>query len=143
MRRLFVLLVICLFFTSLNAQDESVDVDGIYYSFNNSGDIKTAEVTSNPNKYTGDVIIPVSVTYNEVLYSITSIGSSAFYGCTDLTSVKIPESVTLIGSSAFEGCSALVSVTIGSGVRRQSSQSSSSPLFKWRRSEGPCHSQYC
>ena len=116
MRRLFVLLVICLFFTSLNAQDESVDVDGIYYSFNNSGDIKTAEVTSNPNKYTGDVIIPVSVTYNEVLYSITSIGSSAFYGCTDLTSVKIPESVTLIGSSAFEGCSALVSVTIGSGV---------------------------
>ena len=48
--------------------------------------------------------------------SVTSIGSSAFYGCKSLTSVKIPNSVTSLGSSAFEYCTSLTSVTIGNSV---------------------------
>ncbi|MBR6917448.1 MAG: leucine-rich repeat protein, partial [Clostridia bacterium] len=44
--------------------------------------------------------------------SVKSIGSSAFYGCSSLTSITIPEGVTSIGSSAFYGCSQLTSVTI-------------------------------
>ena len=48
--------------------------------------------------------------------SVTSIGDYAFYGCSGLTSVTIPDSVTSIGDSAFSGCSGLTSVTIGSGV---------------------------
>ena len=44
--------------------------------------------------------------------SVTSIGSSAFYGCSGLTSITIPNSVTSIGSSAFSGCSGLTSITI-------------------------------
>jgi len=47
---------------------------------------------------------------------VTSIGSSAFSGCSALTSVTIGDGVTSIGSSAFSGCSALTSVTIGDGV---------------------------
>ena len=46
----------------------------------------------------------------------TSIGSNAFYGCSDLTSVTIGNGVTSIGGSAFSGCSGLTSVTIGNGV---------------------------
>ena len=48
--------------------------------------------------------------------SVTSIGDNAFRGCSGLTSVTIPESVTSIGGSAFSGCSGLTSVTIPSSV---------------------------
>jgi hypothetical protein len=68
------------------------------------------------NEYTGNVSIPSSVTYDGVAYSVTSIGDYAFYGCTGLTSVTIPESVTSIGNYAFRGCSGLTSVTIPESV---------------------------
>ena len=44
--------------------------------------------------------------------SVTSIGSSAFSGCSALTSITIPESVTSIGERAFENCSGLTYVMI-------------------------------
>jgi hypothetical protein len=48
--------------------------------------------------------------------SVTSIGKGTFYGCSGLTSVTIPNSVTSIGNSAFGGCSGLTSVTIPNSV---------------------------
>ncbi len=48
--------------------------------------------------------------------SVTSIGTGAFEYCSGLTSVTIPNSVTSIGETAFNGCSGLTSVTIGNSV---------------------------
>ena len=48
--------------------------------------------------------------------SVTSIGDSAFCGCSSLQSVTIPDSVTSIGDGAFQGCSSLQSVTIPDSV---------------------------
>ena len=59
-------------------------------------------------KVEGDLVIPDSV---------TSIGSSAFKGCTGLTSITIPNSVTSIGDSAFSGCTGLTSITIPNSVK--------------------------
>ena len=59
--------------------------------------------------------VMTSVTIPE---GVTSIGKQAFYGCSGLTSVTIPTSVTSIGEGAFRGCSGLTSVTIPEGVKR-------------------------
>ncbi len=49
-------------------------------------------------------------------YPVGKIGEKAFFNCSALKKIVIPDSVTEIGSSAFEGCSSLTNVTIGNGV---------------------------
>ena len=76
--------------------------------------------------YIPDTLRSVTVTGGNILYgafygcssltsvaipdSVTSIGERAFHGCTRLTSITIPDSVTSIGSNAFKGCSKLVEI---------------------------------
>ena len=59
------------------------------------------------DKKTDKVVIPDGVSY---------IGSSAFEGCSNLTSITIPDSVTEIGDFAFYNCSSLTSIAIPVGV---------------------------
>ena len=95
------------------------EVDGIYYNIINGNEATvTYRGTSsyNANSYSGDVTIPSTVTYNGTTYTVTAIGGSAFYYCSDLTSVTIGNSVNTIGNSAFSGCSGLTSVTIPNSV---------------------------
>ena len=82
----------------------AVTINGIAYELNGT----TATVVSGGN-YTGTIVIPASVEYNSVTYSVTSIGYCAFQSCRGLTSVTIPNSVTSIGGDAFSGCSGLTS----------------------------------
>ena len=94
-------------------------IGDLYYNLNATN--QTAEVTSQNSSYPywsttiTTANIPSSVTYNEVTYSVTSIGERAFDGC-GLTSVTIPNSVTSIGEWAFSWCTSLTSVTIPNSV---------------------------
>lgn len=93
---------------------DAVEIDGIY--FNLITKAKTAEVTSNPNKYSGEVVIPESVEYEGATYTVTAIGKEAFNLCDELTSVTIPGSVTTIGITAFANSNKISSLKIPYGV---------------------------
>ena len=108
------LLLVVMMLLPLAASADAVEINGIWYDLITKGNV--ARVTQNPNRYTGSITIPESVKYNNVDYSVTSIGQSAFSSCYGLTSVIIPNSVTSIGESAFYGCSGLISVTIPNSV---------------------------
>ena len=90
-------------------------VDVVRYSVND--DNTTVTVAGYPlgSKPTGDLTIPESVTYGGISYPVTSIGGGAFFGCSGLTSVTIPNSVTTIGYDAFSGCSVLTRIKVESG----------------------------
>ena len=108
--------VLSLVATTATAHD--FEKDGIYYNYNGDGD-GTVSVTyddSFTDEYTGDVVIPSSVTYSGTTYSVTSIGELAFWDCSGLKSVSIPNSVTSIGEAAFSSCSGLTSVSIPNSV---------------------------
>ena len=59
------------------------------------------------NRVSGKLIIPEKASDGSNEYTVTTIGESAFYYCSSLTSVTIPNSVTTIGKSAFYYCSSL------------------------------------
>ena len=102
---------------------EVKNADGvtIYYNFINDGTelAVTAKVrgsSGNSNAYQGDVVIPEEVTVEGKTNKVTTIGEYAFYSCSKLTSIIIPNSVTTIEGYAFSGCKDLVSVTIPNSV---------------------------
>ena len=88
----------------------------LYYNITSTDSSHEVEVASNHTGIAGNLTIPSTVTYGGTTYSVTSIGYVAFYECSSLTSVTIPNSVTSIGDFAFTECSSLVSVTIGNSV---------------------------
>ena len=100
-----------------NAQD--AQIDGIYYNLDPKA--KTAEVTNLAgggrvrDSYSGEIVIPASIVFEGITYSVTSIGDNAFFNGSGLTSVTIPNSVTSIGNEAFSQ-SGLSSITIPNSV---------------------------
>ena len=118
------LLVLLSCMTSINVlaycdiQVPNADGVTIYYNVNylENAELEVTSRDYNKSSYSGDVVIPEEVTYEDHVYKVTSIGRSAFYNCSDLTSITIPNSVISIQGGAFYGCSSLTTVTIPNSV---------------------------
>ena len=108
-------MLVAMLLTYLSASAYKFEVDGIYYSIVSLQDL-TCEVVAGDEGYTGDVVIPAEITYNNRTLSVISIAKSAFDCCSSLTSIELPNSVTSIGESAFDGCSSLTSIEIPNSV---------------------------
>ena len=145
LKLLAILLTLLLSMMSIDtfAYDIAVDnEDGmtIYYNYYSDG-LEVTYKSTNGNSYRDDVVIPEEIVYSGKTLKVLIIGEKAFYNCSSLTSVTIPNSVTSIrneafrsstalssvtipnsvtsiGNSAFEGCSSLIKILIGNGVKR-------------------------
>ena len=122
MKNLKFLFTTLLLLCSVVVTAHDFEVGGIFYKITDETN-KTVQVVYKgssyneySDEYTGYLGIPSSVLYNGKFYSVTSIGSYAFYNCSGLKSIEIPNSVTSIGIRAFQDCVKLQRITIGSSV---------------------------
>lgn len=99
-----------------NAWAYDFKVDGVAYNITSTEE-KTVEVTAGDNKvfYHDDVVIPPTVTYDGITYTVTAIGNNAFFKNT-LTSISLPNTLRIIMDHAFYYCHQLKSLVIPEGV---------------------------
>ena len=116
MKKLKIFLVFLLSMVGAKALAYDVKIDGIYYNLWGTDAQVTRYSKYSSGDYSGNVIIPESITYNGKTYIVSSIGGYAFYYCTNLLSVTIPNSVNYFYEGAFYGCSRLTSITIPNSV---------------------------
>ena len=118
--RHWLMMVMLLCGITANAHD--FEIDGIYYKITSSTNLTVAVTfrgdtySSYTNEYSGDVIIPDAVLYDDKTYYVTSILSNAFRGCEELTDVKMSTQISSIGEAAFDYCISLDSIVIPEGV---------------------------
>lgn len=135
---LFLVCLVCM--NQVHAQyyrfEAENDGSTIYYTVKGI----SATVVSGDEQYSGNIIIPTTVSYDGKEFSVVAVGSFAFsecadlnsvslpssllsigdyafYGCTSLKSIVVPNAVTAIGSNAFDGCTNLSSVTLSSSLK--------------------------
>ena len=93
-------------------------VNGIYYNITGSNEVAVTYKGNNPyeGSYSGNIVIPQTVSYTGKSYNVTSIGENAFMFCDNLTKVTIGSLVTSIGENSFFDCTNLSSVTFPSSL---------------------------
>lgn len=83
-----------------------IEVDGLLYKIISETSV---EVIKKSTEYSGDMVIPSYIEYNEVKYEVASIGE-AFKGCTKLTSITVPQSIHSLSNNCFKDCSKLENI---------------------------------
>ncbi len=100
---------------------EKITVNNIYYEITSSSTVSVSNRGEEEDDwmyyqaselYTGSLIIPKSISYNETTYTVTAIANDAFIGSKLLTSIFIPSTVQTIGNGAFTGCSGLETISV-------------------------------
>jgi hypothetical protein len=123
---IFSVLTLALMMICQNAFAWDYYVNGIYYrkvtqQLPGGGCGETILIVVNDddeNTYSGDVVIPESEVINGESYRVTYIGSEAFYGCVNLTSVTLPNTIVNIGFHSFASCPLLEYIEIPAGMKQ-------------------------
>jgi len=126
MRKKITLLIALLALTvSSWAQSNGVQIGDFWYQLETQGSLKLAYVMKLPETGTfesygssvsGNVVIPSTVVYDDVVYEVLGLLDYAFVGCSNITSVTIEEGVLSVDHHAFWECSSLTTVTLPSTI---------------------------
>ena len=89
-----------------------IEFGGLLYRILSENEV---EVMKKNSDYSGNIIIPSSIEYNNTIYKVTSIGE-AFKGCSDLISVSVPPTVLSLDNYCFADCNKLEHVDLNSNL---------------------------
>ena len=106
-------LLLCTLLTTTFVYAYDFESDGIYYQYVDNG----VFVTNGENEYSGEIVIPETVTYNDKSYIVIGIGEGAFLHNYDLTKITMGNSIKEIGDYAFTNCLGLTSITLPTSLR--------------------------
>ena len=128
MRRTFIFSVLTLAFMMICQSAFAFDyyVNGIYYrkatqQLPGGGCGETYLIVVNddyPNTYSGDMVVPETEIINGETLRVRYIGSEAFYGCINLTSVILPSTIVNIGYHSFADCHLLEVIDIPASIQQ-------------------------
>lgn len=109
MKKHLFLSIICIL-SSFVVKAYDFKTDGIYYMIVNMSE-STVCVTDGENSYSGNIIIPETVNYQNRTFRVVGIADEAFKN-SKITSISLPNSMHLICSEAFYGCGNLKSIDL-------------------------------
>jgi len=112
------------FTNSINNYTSSLEqftINNVTYTYTTSGNNATVTGFSSPPS-NWNLTIPSTVTNNSITYNVTSIGDFAFFYCTSLISITIPELVTSFGIYVFYLCTSLTSINVDASNLNYSSE---------------------
>ena len=105
MKKMLLLLAFVALSLTTWAQSSDFQEGQFYYSINRDrpSEVSVARNDDSYSFFTGELIIPSTVTYGGYTYTVTGISERAFNSCSGVTSVSIPSSMITIEWAAFEG----------------------------------------
>ena len=107
--------------------DPAVETSGLKYNIISSTDV---EVIGGTEKYTGHIVIPSQTTIEGKAYNVTKIADEAFYACSGLKTITIPNSVTSIGNYVLGNCPNLTSIVVESGNKKYDSRNNCNAIIE-------------
>ena len=97
--------------------DDGNTVKVTYQKTDNDKTDNSSITAANKTGYSGDVVVPNSVSYQGISFDVTALDEKCFYSASNLESVVLPEGITTIPAYAFNSCNNLNHIDIPSSVK--------------------------